>query len=152
MSVVETEITLDQIKTRVRQLIARRGVIRGKITKFINFIKDVDEFVQINYVEKKLENLTQDTEELRTIEADLINLDPEGDHETVFEDIWDDYHRGRAIAKRLITISRQQSAAPNVQTIIPQTSDSSACNLMKIPKVELKKFDGSLEKWRSYRY
>lgn len=141
-------------RKRRDQLVQLRGILKGKITRLANYLERSGPYADITAVDLKLTKIQEEFEKLQPMTEELIELEPEADHETISENIDYEYEDVMAVIRRL----KNPSVPPHTQSQngggrSPTTSHGSANaeHITKIPKIELKKFDGSLEKWRSYR-
>ena len=132
--------------TEIQSFINTRGQIKGKVTRFQNFLDEWGDNVDPLQVQARLEKLEDHYKQFEEVQGKLEELDPKNvaiisERET-FET---SYYNALAAAKRVL----QKLQTADIKDKPVQTFENT--QRAKLPKIELKTFSGDLEDWLSFK-
>ncbi|XP_057329864.1 uncharacterized protein LOC130670473 [Microplitis mediator] len=129
----------------------RRGQLKAAITKFETFLSGfTDTPINQAKLQQRINNLKEIFNILPEITMHLATKEPEGGHNTIEEEMMEDYMDILAQAELERNLSNQEANRDNAHTPAVLDTSNHNYNLTKMPKRELRKFDGKLEEWKSF--
>lgn len=136
---------MTDVNTDINSLIAKRGIIKGQLTRFTSFIQNFNENKPLAELKKRLqvveENILKD---FNAVQSSIELLDPEqGEERNEFEN---KYFETVARAENVIS----NTILPPVGEISNQSDSMPLNNTVKLPTIQLPTFQGSYEKWLEY--
>lgn len=139
----------------VKQLIARRGQLYGKLTRFENYVNKIDamsEPIQIE-LQTRLDmtlNISDDFDTIQTeLESVALDTDTEQQHAEEREKFETRYFSLISKAKYLL---KQQNSITTISTpSVDSVSGSNAQFNLKLPQLNLPEFSGAYEKWTQFK-
>lgn len=135
--------------------IFRRGQIKASITRIQTFIEEfTDSPLNQAKLQQRIENLKAVFSALPNITAELMASDPDGNHDVIENEITENYMDVLATATLLQNNTTETTRDRSVTPAISESSSNQTIdhNLTRMPKRELRKFDGKLEEWKAFSH
>ncbi|XP_014298276.2 uncharacterized protein LOC106693752 [Microplitis demolitor] len=149
----------------VTNLKRRRGDIKSRITRLNTFITNSNESTSNEQIQTRVEALTDSFNSIYTIHEDLLEHDKDNaeDHNKEVIEIEEYYYNTIASARKITHDRtakvdknvRDQQQASSIQYNNNPSQNNDPVAIMKphirLPEISIPKFDGSIEKWQSFR-
>lgn len=148
------EVDIEQHK---KTLIAKRGLLKSNLTRFVNFVNDArnrDKTIELSERASKIEKVFDNFDEIQSaIELiDFSDIQTNERHE--FEN---KYFSIISVTKQIIKgneslclAAAAATAQQNAQGIVPPVQPTPQLVSYQLPPISLPNFDGSYEKWSNF--
>ena len=135
----------------------KRAIVKGALTRFINYVDGINDFTDAKELQKRLEKCEQIFDQFNEIqsEIELINVDLVGEEcfERERENFEKMYFEAVTRAQRIIDRVSTASVAPSHSSVSASQENNNTNNHkgVKLPDIKLPVFDGSFGKWLKFR-
>lgn len=148
-----TGATTSEITDKVKILVAKRGVIKGKLTKFITFITKDSNQVKLAQISRRITEMQPCLREFEELHMQIHLLDPSQATDEDLTKFENDFYEYLAVADNIV------KPAVNKPASQPGTSGSGSGEsprpaesfFIKLPNIELPNFDGAFTEWLTFR-
>lgn len=136
--------------TELKELIYKRGKVKSSLTRFETFLNKPG--IENTQLECRLQNIEKLLDDFNTIQYSIERLSNEDDLEneeivqTQFEDMYYDL-----LAKgKMLIMNNLSNSNVNPVTVGQQSSSESALSNIRLPALDLPKFNGSYNNWLNF--
>ncbi|XP_051155339.1 uncharacterized protein LOC127277934 [Leptopilina boulardi] len=149
-------VELDETqKARRNSLVQNRANLKRRITKLSNYLKEGGVYANAEHADRHMSIIDFELTKLVQIQMELIQLEPGKNHEEEEENIYFDYEEIKVLIRRLkepnLEVEMRNRASVNSRSGSVYSHSAPSDYLSSLPKIEAKRFDGTLENWRMYR-
>ncbi|XP_076749564.1 uncharacterized protein LOC143422648 [Xylocopa sonorina] len=133
--------------SEMKQLVARRAIIKGHLTQFKNYLSDYANQPDPVKLSVKVKRLAKSFESFEEVQQAIELLDTASNQAAERETIEEQYDDLITAAEKL----QHPTTTGNQSSCISPSMTSSGPNGVKLPKIDLPRFEGKTEHWLNFK-